>query len=99
MSAGDRHPQLADPGGQYALEVALPQRQPVVVAGGEVADIQGDPGERLYLHRLPLREETIGDAALIEHLDGARMQTAGAGAVERVMGTPLANTEVDLRQG
>ena len=76
-SASDRHPQLADPGGQDALEVALPQREPVVVAGGEVADVQRDPGERLDLHRLPLREEPIGDAALIEHLDGARVQTAG----------------------
>ena len=46
-SAVDRHPQLADPAGQYALEVALPQREPVVVAGGEVADVQRDPGERL----------------------------------------------------
>jgi hypothetical protein len=40
-------PQLADPGGQYALEVAQQQREPVVVASGEVADVQRDPGERL----------------------------------------------------
>ena len=45
--AQDRHPQLVDPAGQDALEVALQQRQPVVVAGGEVADVQRDPGERL----------------------------------------------------
>ena len=58
------------------------QREPVVVAGGEVADVQRDPGEACDLHRLPLGEEPVGDAALIEHLDGARVQTAGARAVE-----------------
>jgi hypothetical protein len=30
------------------------------------------------LEYLSLREEPIGDAALIEHLYGARVQTAGA---------------------
>jgi hypothetical protein len=35
----DRHPQLADPAGQYALDVVLPQPEPVVVAGGKVADV------------------------------------------------------------
>ena len=71
-------PKFADPARQYALKVALPQRQPVVVAGGEVADVQGDPGERLDLRRPPLREEAVRDASLVEHLDGARVQTAGA---------------------
>ena len=36
----DRNPELTDPVGQDALEVALPERKPVVVAGGEVADVQ-----------------------------------------------------------
>jgi len=44
-SAIDRHPQLADPAGQCALDVVLPQPEPVVVPGGKVADGQGDPGE------------------------------------------------------
>ena len=76
--ADDGYSQLADPGGQDALEVALRQREPVVVAGGKVTDVQRDPGERLDLHRLPLREEPIGNTTLIEHLDGARVQAAGA---------------------
>ncbi len=67
----DRNPELSDPAGQDAFEVALPQRQSVVVAGGEVADVQRDPGEPLDLHHLPLREEAFRDATLIEHLDGA----------------------------
>jgi len=67
------------------------------VAGGEVADVQRDPGERLDLHRLPLREEPIGDAALIEHLDRARVQTAGARAVELLARAPLDDRDVDSR--
>src|SRR5436305_12730589 len=31
----DGHAQLVDPAGQYALDVALPQRQPVIVPGGK----------------------------------------------------------------
>ena len=58
--------------------MALPQREPVVVAGGEVADVQWDAGEALDLPGLSLREEPADDAALIEHLDGARVQAAGA---------------------
>ena len=54
-SAIDRHRQLADPAGQYALDVVLPQPQPVVVPGGKVADVQGDPGEPRHLSHLPLR--------------------------------------------
>jgi hypothetical protein len=42
-SAMDRHVQLADPAGQDALDVVLPQPEPVVVAGGKVADVQGVP--------------------------------------------------------
>ena len=38
----DRHPQLADPAGQDALDVVLPQPEPVGVAGRKVADVQTD---------------------------------------------------------
>jgi hypothetical protein len=67
----DRHPKLVDPAGQYALDVVLPQREPVVVPRGKVADVQRDPGEPRDLGHLSLREEPIGDSALIENLDGA----------------------------
>ena len=70
-SAMDRHGQLADPAGQYALDVLLPQRKPVVVAGGKVADVQTARGESRDLGHLSLREEPIGDSTLIEDLDGA----------------------------
>src|SRR5882724_6297565 len=39
-SAIDRHRQFADPLGQYALDVVLPQSEPVIVSGGKVAAVQ-----------------------------------------------------------
>ena len=71
-SAIDRHRQLADPAGQDALDVVLPQPEPVVVPGGKVADVQRLAGEVCRdLSHLSLREEPIGDSTLIENLDGA----------------------------
>ena len=51
--------------------MVLPQPEPVVVAGGKVAYVQRGPGEPRDLSHLPLREEPIGDSALIVDLDGA----------------------------
>ena len=97
-SAIDRHRQLADPAGQDALDVVLPQPEPVVVPGGKVADVQADAGEPRDLSHLPLREEPIGDSALIEDLDGACVQTARARAGEVLAGAPLDDGDVDARQ-
>jgi hypothetical protein len=69
-SAIDRHRQLAGPIGQYALDVLLPQSEPVMVPGGKVADVQTYPGKTRDLGHLSLREEPVGNAALIEDLDG-----------------------------
>ena len=59
-----------------------PQPEPVVVPGGEVTDVQRDAAEARDLRHLPLREEPIGNSALIEDLDGARVQTACARAFD-----------------
>jgi hypothetical protein len=96
--AGDRHPKLTDPGGQHALDVLLPQSEAVVVAGGEVADVQPGPGEALDLHRLPRREEPIGDPALVEHLDRARVQATRARAGEVLARAPFDHDDVDPGQ-
>ena len=48
--------------------------------------------------RLSFREEPVGDAPLIEHLDGARVQTAGARAGKFLAGAPLDNRNVYARQ-
>src|SRR5207249_697843 len=68
------------------------------VAGGEVADVHRDPSERLHLHRLPLGEEAIDDTALVQHLDGAGVQTSGARAFEREAGASLDDEDVGPRQ-
>ena len=39
--------------------------------GRKVADVQRDPGELPDVGHLSLREEPIGDSALIHDLDGA----------------------------
>ena len=79
-SAIDWYGQLFDPAGQDAFDMLLPESEPVVVPGRKVADVQRDVGESAYLHRLALREKTIGDPALIENLDRAGVQATRARA-------------------
>jgi hypothetical protein len=67
----DRHREFLDPAGEDPLDVVLPQPEPVIVPGGKIADVQTDRGEARDLGDLPLRNEPIGDPALIENLDGA----------------------------
>jgi len=76
----DRRRQLAHPASQDALDVVLPQREPVVVPRRKVADVQRNPGEPGNLSHLPLRKEPIGDATLIENLGRACVQTAAVAA-------------------
>jgi hypothetical protein len=47
---------------------------------------------------LPRREESFRDATLIEHLDGAGVQTPGSRAVEILTGAPFDDDDVDPRQ-
>ena len=96
--ARGRHAELLDPGSQQTFGLDLREGEPVVVAGWEITDIQGDSAESLDLHRLPLSEKPIRDAALIEHLDGARVQTAGACAVGIRTGAWFNDDGIDLRQ-
>jgi hypothetical protein len=58
--------------------MALPQPETVGVAGGKAADVELDPGKPGDLRPLPLGEEPIGNAALIEDLEGARVEAARA---------------------
>ena len=70
-SAIDGHRQFVDPARENALDVVLPKPEPVIVPGGKVADVQRSSGEPSHLRHLPFSEEAIGDATLIEDLDGA----------------------------
>ena len=77
----DRNPELPDPVSQEGLEAALPEPKYVVVAGGEVADVQQGPGEPLHRMHLPLGQEPFRDATLIEHFDRAGEKTPGSRSV------------------
>ena len=91
--------QLVDPAGQDALDVVLPQPEPVGVAGGEAGEVEPGAAERGDLGHLPLRQEPLGDPALVEHLDRARVQAARARAGELLVLASLDDGDVDPRQG
>ena len=55
-SAIELHRQLADPVGQDALDVLLPEREPVVVAGREVADVETNVEKPATCMICPARE-------------------------------------------
>jgi hypothetical protein len=93
----DRHTQFSDPSGEYALDVLLPQGQAIIVPGRIVADIQSNAGEPDDLGNLPLRQEPIGNAALIEDLDAARVQTARAQAGDVLAAAPFDDCHIDAR--
>jgi hypothetical protein len=94
----DRHSELFDPAGQDALDMALPQCEPVSVPGGKVADVERGPGEAGELGDLAFAQETIRDAALVENLDAARVQAAGARADQFLIGAPFDHCDVDMRE-
>jgi hypothetical protein len=68
------------------------------VARRKVADVERGHPEADDLHRLALREEALRDAALIEHLDRACVQTAGARTGEVLADAALDDGDVDARQ-
>jgi len=59
------------------LDRALPDPERVRMARREVAHVQDRGAERRGLDRPALGEEPVGDAALVEHIDRARVQAAG----------------------
>ena len=77
--------------------MVLPQPEHVIVPSGKVADVQGDV-EVHDVMQLSLRDEPLGDPALIEHFEGACVQTACTRAAELLAGAPLDNGDVDSRQ-
>ena len=95
----DRDAALIDPVGEDALYVFLPERQPVIVAGGEVADVERNAGETRDLGGLALRQEPLGNATLVEDFDGACVQATGARAREVLALAPLDDGDIDAGQG
>jgi hypothetical protein len=92
------HRQLGDPGSHDQLDLVLPDPERIRMTRREVAHVQHGRAERRDLSHLTLCEEPIGDPTLVQHLDRARVKTAGPRAGEHVIGTPLDDRDVDLRQ-
>ena len=78
--------------------MALPQPEDVVVAGGEVADVQEGPGIAHEWMVLSRREEPLRDATLIKHLDGAGVKPPGARPVDLLTVASFDEDDVDPRQ-
>ena len=97
-AAVDRHPEFADPPGEDAFDVFLPQRQPVIVPGREIADIQPHRRKSRDLGDLAFGEEAVDDPALIQNLQRARAQATGTRPGELLVWTALDDRDVDTRQ-
>ena len=93
-----RDAELVDPASQDDLDVLLPEGQDVVVASREVADVQERPRVADERVRLARRDEPIGDAALVEHLERAGVEPPGPPSVELLVGPTLDDEDVDPRE-
>ncbi len=97
-AAQDGDAQPGDPVGEEALDVLLLQREDDAVAGGQVADVQQHAAELGARRRAALRDEAVGEPALVQHLEAARMQAAGARADHLLVDAPFDDRDVDSRQ-
>jgi len=59
------------------LDLVLKDPERIGMTCREVAHVQHGRSERSDLSHLTLREEPISDTTLIQHLDRARVKTAG----------------------
>src|SRR6478609_1814058 len=90
--------EVGDPVREDRLELLLRQCQHVVVAGGEIGDVEPDPAVTMGRDGESGVEKSIRDAALIEHLDGAGEQPEGPRTLD-ILGTPSFHHDaVDTRQ-
>src|SRR5436309_1156912 len=90
----DRHLELGDPAGEDPLDVLLSQREPVVMARREVADVEAGDGEPGDLRDLSRRKESVHDTALIEDFERARHEPERTRARELLIGPTLDDDDV-----
>ena len=93
-----RDAELGDPVGQDALDVPLPEPEHVVVAGREVGDVHHDQAEAQARVLLPLRDEPLRDAPLVEHLEGAAVEAPGTRSLDLLGGASFDDGDVDPGQ-
>ena len=98
-AAIDRHLELLDPAARGCARYASATARACRDGGSESALMSNTtPANPGRLHLLPFGKEAVGDAALVEDLDGARMEAAGAVPDEVLAGPALDNGNVDARQ-
>ncbi len=91
----DANAQLGDPRRHDPLDLPLPDPERVGMPRWEIAHLEHGRAEARGLRDLSLREEALGDTALIEHLDRACVQAARPGVPEHMVGTPLEDHQID----
>src|SRR3954468_21838998 len=84
-----------DPPSEQLFDLALCDRQPIRMARREVADVQSDPSERNRRKGLPPLKKPVGNAALIEELDGACVHASRARSDQGFCGSTLQEGNVD----
>ena len=91
-AVADLHPELVDPASEDPLDVSLRESERVGVARREGAHVQQRAGEAHRLEGRARVEEAVGDAALVEELDGPGVEAPGpvptSSAVSRRSMTP-----------
>ena len=97
-AAIDRYAELTDPVGQQALDVFLPERQAIGMARREIADVEVHRAEAMDLRGVAGIEEALDHAALVEQLEGARMQPSRARAIDVRRQPPLDDRDIDPGQ-
>ncbi len=98
-AAIDTHGQFVDPPGENALDVLLSQRQPVVVPGRKIADVEARHRESRDLGDLSCREEAVDDSALVQDLERACAQAASTRTGKLLVGAAFDHGHVDASQG
>ena len=97
-TAMHRHTELFDPAREDRFHLVLPQTQPIGMPRRKVTDIQHSPAETCGLRRLPFSQESIGDPALVQDLDRARVEPSCTGSCQLAGRAPLHDEHVDARQ-
>ena len=93
-AAADGHAELVGPLEEQRLDPVLEEGERVRVPGGQAVEVDARAAERDGVEQLAFGEEAVGDAALVEQLDGARVHAAATPAGELRGRAPLEDQHV-----
>ena len=97
-SAVDRHRQLVDPAGQDALDVVLPQPEPIGVPRREVADVQPGPANPATWADLPSERNRSAMPRWSRTSMVRECRPPAREPAKLLAGAPLDNGDVDAGQ-